>query len=658
MALPYANGDIHLGHLLEAVQTDIFVRYQKLRGNSAVFVAADDTHGTPIELSALKQKITPEELIAQAHKNHVRDYAGFNIGFDIYYSTNSEENRKYAELIFANLQKNGLVVEREINQYYCEHDRRFLPDRFIVGACPKCGAADQYGDVCEACSSTYEPTDIVEPHCIICGKTPVLRTSKHLYVELSKSEDFLREYIATPGVLQEDMRNFVTSWINGGLREWCISRDAPYFGFKIPGTENKYFYVWLDAPIGYISSTEKWCKDNGRRVEDFWSPQCGAKVVHFIGKDIVQFHLLFWPVMLKNSNFNLPSTVFVHGYLNTRGEKMSKSRGTSISAKDFLATIKHPQAPEYLRFFFASKLSSTTVDIDLTGTEFVNRVNTTLANNIGNLHHRTFIFCERYFDKKIPEGGWDEGIAATVAAAAAEIEQYYEKAEYKSVVERVHALGNLGNKYYQDSKPWELIKSDPAAAAKIMVTCANLIKAIAVFLKPVIPEICGSLERQLGAKFSWNDYAFSLSNKPLVVTEKLVIPLTDDDVAPLFGQPAAVAAPAVSASENGTIDIAAFKAVDLRVAKIVSAERIEKSKKLLKLQCEIGDEKRQILAGIAEHYSPESLLGKLVIVIVNLKPAKLMGHESQGMVLAASDAGGGLSLLFPDKALVSGAKVS
>jgi methionyl-tRNA synthetase len=381
-------------------------------------------------------------------------------------------------------------------------------------------------------------------------------------------------------------------------------------------------------------------------------------VVHFIGKDIVQFHLLFWPVMLKNSNFNLPSTVFVHGYLNTRGEKMSKSRGTSISAKDFLATIKHPQAPEYLRFFFASKLSSTTVDIDLTGTEFVNRVNTTLANNIGNLHHRTFIFCERYFDKKIPEGGWDEGIAATVAAAAAEIEQYYEKAEYKSVVERVHALGNLGNKYYQDSKPWELIKSDPAAAAKIMVTCANLIKAIAVFLKPVIPEICGSLERQLGAKFSWNDYAFSLSNKPLVVTEKLVIPLTDDDVAPLFGQPAAVAAPAVSASENGTIDIAAFKAVDLRVAKIVSAERIEKSKKLLKLQCEIGDEKRQILAGIAEHYSPESLLGKLVIVIVNLKPAKLMGHESQGMVLAASDAGGGLSLLFPDKALVSGAKVS
>jgi methionyl-tRNA synthetase len=524
-----------------------------------------------------------------------------------------------------------------------------------VGACPKCKTPNQYGDVCEACGATYEPTDISDPHCIVCNNVPVLKQSRHFYVELAKCEGFLREFIATPGVLQEDMRNFVTSWINAGLREWCVSRDAPYFGFRIPGTENKYFYVWLDAPIGYISSTEKWCKDNGRRVEEFWSPQSGTKVVHFIGKDIVQFHLLFWPVMLKNSNFNLPSTVFVHGYLNTRGEKMSKSRGTSIFAKDFLAQVKHPQAPEYLRFFFASKLSSTIVDIDLNAGEFVNRVNASLANNIGNLHHRTFVFCDRYFDKRIPDAPWDETIAGAVETAARDIAQYYERADYKAVIERVHALGSLGNKYYQDGKPWDLIKTDAVAAAKVMVTCANLVRAIAVFLKPIIPEICGSLERQLGAKFSWNDYVFSLSGKPLLVTEKLVIPLTDEDIAPLFGQ---TAQPAAVAAEDGSIDIAAFKAVDLRVAKIIAAQRIEKSKKLLKLQCEIGAQKRQILAGIAEHYAPEELVGKLVIVILNLKPAKLMGLESQGMVLAATDEEGKLSLLFPDKSLLPGAKVS
>ena len=335
MALPYANGDIHLGHLLEAVQTDIFVRYQKLRGNHVVFVCADDTHGTPIELSAIKRNITPDELIAQAHKDHVRDYAGFNIGFDIFSTTNSDENRVYAELIFENLKKNGLVVEREINQYYCEHDKRFLPDRFIAGTCPKCKSPKQYGDVCESCGATYEPTDLGDPHCVVCGKPPVMRQSRHFYVQLSKCEQFLRDFLAQPGVLQDDMRNFVTTWINDGLREWCVSRDGPYFGFKIPGTDNKFFYVWLDAPIGYLSSTDRWCKDNGRKVEEYWAPRSGTRIVHFIGKDIVYFHALFWPVMLKNSNFNLPSTIFVHGFLNIGGEKMSKIAGDVHSRQGF-----------------------------------------------------------------------------------------------------------------------------------------------------------------------------------------------------------------------------------------------------------------------------------------------------------------------------------
>jgi methionyl-tRNA synthetase len=654
MALPYANGDIHLGHLLEAVQTDIFVRFQRLRGREAVYVCADDTHGTPIELSALKQGITPARLIAQAHKDHSRDYAAFNIGFDIFYSTDSEENRQYAELIFANLKKNGLVVEREIDQFYCEHDKRFLPDRFITGTCPKCRAEKQYGDVCESCGATYEPTDMGDPHCAVCGKPPVMKKSKHFYVQLAKCEKFLREFISTPGVLQDDMRNFVSTWINEGLREWCVSRDGPYFGFKIPGTADKFFYVWLDAPIGYLSSTDRWCKDNGRSVGDFWSPSSGTRIVHFIGKDIVYFHALFWPVMLKNSGFSLPSTIFVHGFLNIGGEKMSKSRGTFILARDFISKIKHPQAPEYLRFFFGAKLAPTAADIDLAPDEFMNRVNTTLANNIGNLHHRTFVFCDRYFAKKIPAAKWDTVIAAEVEAAGADIERWYGKAEYKSVVERVHALGNLGNKYYQDNKPWELVKTAPDKAAAIMVTCANLVKAIAVFLKPIVPGISANVERQLGAELSWNDYRFSLSDSPLGPTEKLVAPLTEEDIAPLFG----AAASHQAGPGTGAIDIDAFKSVDLRVARVLSAEKVEKSRKLLKLQVEMGNERRQVLAGIAESYTPEQLVGRLVVVVANLKPVTLMGHRSEGMILAAENGKGRFAVLTPDGEAASGTRIS
>ena len=419
------------------MQTDIYVRYQKLRGNEVVYVAADDTHGTPIEISALRRKISPANSRTGA-RGHIRDYAGLNIGFDIFYSTDSEENRDYAGRVFESLKRNGLIVEREINQYYCEKDKRFLPDRFIMGACPRCKTPDQYGDVCESCGATYDPTEIGDPRCILCGEKPVMRQSTHFFVQLAKNESFLRDYLARPGVLQDDMRNFVTSWIDDGLREWCISRDGPYFGFQIPGSPDKFFYVWLDAPIGYISSTDRWCKDHGRRVEEFWGADSGTRVVHFIGKDIVYFHALFWPVMLHNAGFNLPSTIFVHGFLNVGGKKMSKSRGTFILAKDFCAKVKHPQAAEYLRFFFAAKLGRTAADIDLAADEFMKRVNTTLANNFGNLHNRTFVFCERFFDKKIPDAPWDEAVAAEVAAAAADIERFYETVDYKAVVERVH----------------------------------------------------------------------------------------------------------------------------------------------------------------------------------------------------------------------------
>jgi len=534
-ALPYANGDIHLGHLLEAVQTDIYVRYNRLRGHEVLYVCADDTHGTPIEISAMRQGITPEELVEKAREHHIRDYSGYNISFDIYYTTNSDENRHYAEFIYECLRKNDLVVEKEINQYYCEHDKRFLPDRFIVGTCPRCKASKQYGDVCEACGATYEPTDIIDPACGMCGNPPQMRTSKHIYVELAKREDFLREFINKPGVLQSDMRNFVKTWIDEGLKEWCISRDGPYFGFKIPNTENKFFYVWMDAPIGYLSSTERWCKDNGGSAMDYWKKGGQTEVVHFIGKDIVYFHALFWPVMLDNSGFAAPSSLRVHGFLNVQGEKMSKSRGTFILAREYIEKVSHPQAAEFLRFYYGSKLSPNSADLDLNKDELITRVNTTLANNIGNLHHRSMVFCERYFDNQVPDAKWDEGISAQVEAAAGEIADWFESGDNKLVVEKIQALGSLGNKYFQDSKPWESIKKgDKDAAAVVIVTCVNLIKALAVFLKPITPNISESFERQLSLQLVWADYCFSLSGHKIGPIEKLVIPIEEAHLSALF----------------------------------------------------------------------------------------------------------------------------
>jgi len=657
MALPYANGDIHIGHLLEAVQTDLFVRFQKLCGNEAVYVCADDTHGTPIELSALKQGITPETLIARAYENHRRDYKAFNIGFDIFYTTNSEENRTYAELIYHNLQKEGLIVQKVIDQFYCEHDKRFLPDRFITGTCPRCKAARQYGDVCESCGATYNPTDLAEPHCIICDATPVLRTSQHLYVDLAKCEEFLTEYINREGLLQDDMRNFVMGWIKDGLREWCISRDGPYFGFLIPGTTDKYFYVWLDAPIGYISSTDRWCADNNRSVSEFWAEDADTEIVHVIGKDIVYFHTLFWPVMLRSSKFKQPTRFFIHGFVTIQGEKMSKSRGTFILANDFIEKVKHPQAAEFLRFYYGSKLMPNSGDLDFNGDEFITRVNTILANNIGNLHHRTAIFCDRSFEGRVPDAPWDAGIAHEVEAAANVIRNHYEKGEFKLAIERIQQLGNLGNKYYQDSKPWEMMKTVPLDAASVMVTCVNLIKAIAVFLKPVVPVMVASIEKKLGLQLTWDDALFSLRNVPMGETEKLVQPLEPTHLEALLA--AAVKAPAAPVKDDTNyISIDTFKNVSLKTATVIAAEPVPKSSKLLKLQVQLGAEKRQIIAGLAKFYTPETIVGKQVVIVANLQPAKLFGEISEGMVLAAQNSDGTLTIISPETPVSAGATVA
>jgi methionyl-tRNA synthetase len=653
-ALPYANSDIHLGHIVEAVQTDIFVRFQKLRGNRVIFAWADDTHGTPIELAARKQGITPESLVGDMGRNHVRDYGAFEIGYDIFYHTNSPENRHYAELIYAKLREKGLVVERDVEQFYCDHDQRFLPDRFIKGICPKCDAVDQYGDVCEACGATYAPTEMKEPRCMICGTPPALKSSRHFFVELGKREQFLR-YLNTTGVLQGEMKNFVEHWIDEGLREWCISRDGPYFGFKIPGTEDKYFYVWLDAPIGYLSSTAKWCADHGEDVLKLWGKGAPARLVHFIGKDIVYFHTLFWPVMLDAADFKLPDSIFVHGFLTMQGEKMSKSRGTFILAKDYVAKVKHPAACEYLRFFFGAKLTNNTGDIDLNIEEFCTRVNTTLVNNIGNLHNRTFVFLARFFQSRLPDVAWDSAIAAAVETAGQEIAEHFERVEYKAAIEKIHVLGNLGNKYYQDSKPWELIKHDQAAAGVVMVTCVNLIKALAVFLKPIMPALVGRIEAQFGCRFQWDDHCFSLRGATLGIAEKIVLPVEAAQFEELMG--VAPAAPKANSDASALIDGAQFTAVDLRVGVVLSAERVEKSDKLLKLIVDTGAGQRQIIAGIAKHYTPEAITGKRIAFIANLKPAQIMGLTSEGMVLAAQK-GKRLVVLTPDGDIPAGAKIA
>jgi methionyl-tRNA synthetase len=670
-ALPYANGDIHLGHLVEAVQTDVFVRFQKMMGHEVVYVCADDTHGTPIELTALRRGVSPVELIAEVWKNHVRDYAAYTIDFDIFYTTNSEENRHYAEFIYAKLREKGLVVEREIEQFFDEREHRFLPDRFIRGSCPRCAAADQYGDVCEACGATYNPTELKDPRSALSQTTPVLKKSVHFFVELAKCEQFLRDFVAG-GALAADMRSFVQHWIDDGLKEWCISRDGPYFGFPIPGAVNKFFYVWLDAPIGYLSSTAKWCAEHGRDVAEFWGKDSPTQLVHFIGKDIVYFHALFWPVMLNAAGFKIPDRLFVHGFLNINDEKMSKTRGTFILAREFAEKMKHPAACEYLRFYFAAKLTDYASDIDFNVEEFCNRVNTTLANNIGNLHHRTFVFIDRFFGSIVPDAAWDESMSEAVAAAAGEIAGCYERSDYKTAIGKVHALASQGNKYYQDSAPWELIKKDRARAGEVMVTCVNLVKALAVFLKPIVPGICAVIEQQLGQTLVWDDWAFSIRNSKSGETKKMVQPILAEDFAGLMGEPAApvaahaqVSAPAPEAvlrsapagNIKDIIEISDFSKVDLRIGTIESAEPVPKSDKLLRLQVSSGAEKRQIVAGIAKHYAPETLIGRQIVFIANLKPAKLMGLQSQGMVLAAQD-GAALSILGPDKLLAPGAKIS
>ena len=524
MALPYANGSIHLGHLVEAVLADIYARAQKMTGREVHFICADDQHGTPIQISAMKQGITPEELIANALKEHKEDYAKYGIGFDYYYQTHSEENRVYMEKIYAGLQTNGLITKKTIQQFYCENDKMFLPDRFVKGTCPKCGAENQNSDNCEVCGSSYNGEDIKNPLCSLCKKAPILKDSEHFFVNMEKEKDFLKEYLAKDGVIQDDMKIFVNNWADD-LQERCISRDEPYFGFKIPGTESKYFYVWLDAPIGYISSTQKYCDENGLDINKFWGENADCRIEHIIGKDIVYFHALLLPVMLKSAKIKTADSLFIHGFLTMEGEKMSKSNGTFVLAKDFAERVKHENANQYLRFYFASKLTPTVNDLDFSIDEFINLINSTLVNNIGNFCNRTSTFLDKFFDSTIPEVACSSEIEKQALEFTDKIKQNFLARNYRAAVDEIRNLGNLANKYFQDKKPWELVKTDMEQAKTVLATCANLVAILGVAIKPIIPEVAKTLETQFGENFVWENANFNRASKKIGTAQKLALPL-------------------------------------------------------------------------------------------------------------------------------------
>jgi len=498
-ALPYANGPIHVGHLVEYIQTDIFVRFLKLTGKDAVYICADDTHGTPIEINAKKAGVKPEEFVEKWHKEHQEDFKSFLIEFDSYYSTDSEENKKFAEHFFNTLKEKGLIYKLKIKVMYCEKCKRALPDRFVRGTCPKCDAEDQYGDICEKCGEKYEPTELVSPRCAECGEEPVLKDSEHYFFKLSKFSDKLKKWLEEHEELQPEIKNYVLNWIKEGLMDWDISRDGPYFGFKIPGEEDKYFYVWLDAPIGYVSSTENYCKGKNLDVlKDYWQSK-DCDIVHFIGKDIIYFHFLFWPAMLMGVDFNLPKNMVVHGFLTVNKEKMSKSKGTFYTAKEFIEKYKNP---EYLRFYFAKGLSKKMSDLDLNLELFKEEVNNELVANISNFCYRVLSFAEK-LGGEIKDFD-DDKVIKEIEAKFSIIKEAYEDYNFKKALAEILAVSALGNAYFQGKEPWKL--EDEEEKRKVITLCVNIIKNLGILIKPIMPEFSKGVEEQLGLEdLSWDD---------------------------------------------------------------------------------------------------------------------------------------------------------
>ncbi|MES1999595.1 MAG: methionine--tRNA ligase [Pseudomonadota bacterium] len=676
-ALPYANGAIHLGHLVEYIQTDIWVRHQKMHGHECYYVCADDTHGTPIMLRAEKEGITPEVLIERVHGEHLRDFTGFHVDFDRYHSTNSSENRELSSSVYLKLRDAGLIERKTIEQYYDPVKEMFLPDRFIKGQCPKCGAQDQYGDGCEVCGATYSPTDLVNPVSAVSGSTPVRRESEHYFFKLGDCEAFLRDWTRS-GALQNEAANKLDEWFTAGLQNWDISRDAPYFGFEIPDAPGKYFYVWLDAPIGYMASFKKLAADKGLDFDAWWKNGADTELYHFIGKDILYFHALFWPAMLKSAGYRAPSGVFAHGFLTVNGAKMSKSRGTFITAESYLASGMNP---EWLRYYYATKLNGTMEDIDLNLDDFIARVNADLVGKYINIASRTAGFITKKFDGELlPLAGeeYTDREARTLEAllnAGDEIARHYERLEYSKAIREIMSLADLANQYVNDEKPWEIAKQENKEGRLHMVCSASLnyFAILTGYLKPVLPILAESVERNLfGIELTWN----SLNHLPLKniqpyqhlmtrVEQKQVDALVAANQQSLEAT-ADVHSPARHAEAKNhpivqiadTISVDDFAKIDLRVAKIVNAEHVEGADKLIRLTLDIGEgTTRNVFAGIKSAYDPALLIGRMTVMVANLAPRKMKFGVSEGMVLAASGETPGLYILSPDDGAQAGMRV-
>ena len=679
-ALPYANGSIHLGHLVEYIQTDIWVRFQKMQGHTVHYVCADDTHGTPIMLRAQKEGITPEALIDAVHKEHSADFKEFLVEFDNYYSTNAPENKELSQTIYKKLKANGKIATKTIEQFYDPVKNMFLPDRFIKGECPKCHAKDQYGDNCEVCGATYNPTELINAYSAVSGAAPVRKETEHYFFKLSECEDFLKAWTRS-GTLQGEAANKMGEWFENGLNDWDISRDAPYFGFEIPDAPGKYFYVWLDAPIGYMASFKKLCELQGLDFDEYWKQDSSTELYHFIGKDILYFHALFWPATLEFSGYRKPTQIFAHGFLTVNGEKMSKSRGTFITARSYLDHIKNP---EYLRYYYAAKLNSSMEDIDLSLDDFVARVNSDLVGKYINIASRTAGFINKKFNGKIKlshDNNNKNNVIDEIKAAAETIKESFNNREYSKALREIMALTDKANGFVADKAPWVMAKQEGQddALQQVCSDALEMFRLLTLYLKPVLPKLAHEIERFLNiAPLSYADVGASLSKNINEYTHlitridpKAIEAMTEANkenltvtnaVKPAVIKTTSPAAAPVLASgtpdEASHITIDDFMKVDLRIAKIINAEHVDGAEKLLKLTLDIGEATtRQVFAGIKSAYDPETLKGRLTVMVANLAPRKMKFGMSEGMVLAASDENGGPFILSPDVGAMPGMRV-
>lgn len=662
-ALPYANGSIHLGHLVEYIQTDIWVRFQKMRGHECYYVCADDAHGTPIMLRAHNEGITPEQLIAEVSKEHQADFADFAIGFDNYHSTHSEENRQLSNQIYLANRAAGHIESRIISQAYDPVKEMFLPDRFIRGECPKCDAADQYGDSCEVCGSTYDPTELKNPVSAVSGATPITKESEHYFFKLGNFESLLREWIQGDH-LQAEVGRKLNEWFDSGLQDWDISRDAPYFGFEIPDAPNKFFYVWLDAPIGYLASFKNYCDRSGVDFDEFMRADSPTEMVHFIGKDIIYFHALFWPAMLKGAGFRLPNRIYAHGFLTVDGKKMSKSRGTFIKARTYLNHLN----PEYLRYYFAAKLNNTIEDIDLNLEDFQNRINADLVGKVVNIASRCAGFINKRFAGKLSSSLADETLFKQFTDQTESIAKRYDQREFAQAMRDIMALADKANQYIDEQKPWVLAKEE-GKDAEVQAVCSmgiNLFRLLIAYLKPVLPRTAEQAEAFLNiAPLQWADLATPLLGHTIAAFKPLMTRVEQEKIDAIIEESkenmTATVAPAQAATNiepvAEEIQFDDFAKIDLRIAKIVNAEHVEGADKLLKLTLDIGLDNRQVFAGIKSAYAPEDLIGKLTVMVANLAPRKMRFGLSEGMVLAAGPGGKDLFILNPDAGALPGMRV-